>query len=98
MASVGLGDINNEKKIVKDVFIGRNVFVGAGCTILPGTHIGNDCIIGAGTVCYGAIPDNSVVVGGKYRVIKKTTDWTKEKMEAAMENGIAVASIAEHFS
>lgn len=80
MASLGLGDLKNEKKIVKDVHIGNNVFIGAGCTILPGTHIGDNCIIGAGTVCSGRIPDNSIVVGGKWKVIADTKEWTKEKI------------------
>ena len=89
MESIGLGDLSDEKKVVKDVYIGRNVFIGAGCVILPGTHIGNDCIIGAGTVCSGTIPDNSVVVGGKYKILKKTTDWIKEKLESSEEDGFA---------
>ena len=70
---------HNEKKAVKDVYIGNNVFVGAGCVILPGTRIGDNCIIGAGTVCSGDIPENSVVVGGKWKVIANTTEWIKQK-------------------
>lgn len=80
LTSIGLGDLNNEKKIVRDVYIGDNVFIGANCTILPGTHIGNNCIIGAGTVCAGNIPDNSVVAGEKWKVIAKTTEWTEDKI------------------
>lgn len=79
MASVGLGDLKNEKKIVRDVHIGNNVFVGAGCTILPGTKIGDNCIIGAGTVCSGNIPADSVVVGEKWKVIANTKEWIKQK-------------------
>lgn len=81
MTAIGLGDLSNEKKIVKDVYIGDNVFIGAGCIILPGTHIGNNCIIGAGTVCSGNIPDDSVVVGEKCKIIAKTTEWAKKKIE-----------------
>jgi len=80
MNSIGLGDLNNEKKIVRDVYIGKNVFIGARCTILPGTRIGDNCIIGAGTVCSGNIPENSIVVGEKWKVIAKTSEWTKEKI------------------
>lgn len=75
MNSIGMGDLTNEKKILKDVYIDENVFIGAGCIILPGTHIGKNCIIGAGTVCSGLIPDNSVVVGNKWNVIANTKDW-----------------------
>ena len=80
MNAIGLGDLTNEKKIVNDVFIGDNVFIGAGCVILPGTHIGNNCIIGAGTVCSGTIASDSVVVGEKWKVIGKTTDWIRKKI------------------
>ena len=80
MTSIGLGDLKNEKKIVRDVYIGKNVFIGAGCVILPGTRIEDHCIIGAGTVCSGTIPENSVVVGGKWKVIARTDEWTKSKV------------------
>ena len=81
MNSIGLGDLNDEKKIVNDVHIGQNVFVGAGCIILPGTHIGNNCIIGAGTVCAGYIPENSVIVGEKWKKMAETTEWAKQKIQ-----------------
>lgn len=76
MTAIGLGDMNDEKKIVRDVRIGNNVFIGAGCIILPGTNIGDHCIIGAGVVCKGTIPENSVILGEKYKIHCKTTEWT----------------------
>ena len=33
------------------------------CTFLPNTTIGNNCIIGAGSVVRGRFPDNTVIVG-----------------------------------
>ena len=81
LTSIGLGDLNNEKKIVRDVHIGKNVFIGAGCIILPGTCIGDNCIIGAGTVCSGNIPENSIVTGDKWRVVAQTSEWTREKIQ-----------------
>lgn len=80
MSAIGKGDLDNEKKIVSDVYIGENVFIGAGCIVLPGTHIGNNCIVGAGTVCSGVIPNDSIVVGDKWKVIGKTTEWVKKKL------------------
>lgn len=85
MCSLGMGNPAQEKKRVEDVYIGDNVFIGAGCIVLPGTRIGDNCIIGAGTVCSGTIPENSVVVGDRWKVIRKTTDWAKEKMDMAQE-------------
>mgnify|MGYP000529639444 FL=1 len=45
------------------VYIGNNVFIGMGATILMGADIGDNCIIGAGSVVKGTIPPNSVVAG-----------------------------------
>ncbi|MDP4210819.1 MAG: acyltransferase [Bacteroidota bacterium] len=51
--------------------IGNNVFIGMNCLILPKTTIGNNCVVGAGSVVRGTIPDNSVVIGNPARVIMK---------------------------
>ena len=45
--------------------IGDNVFIGMNSIILMGSHIGNNVIIGAGSVVSGNIPDNSVVGGSQ---------------------------------
>lgn len=81
MTAIGLGEQQNEKKIISDVYIGNNVFIGAGCIILPGTRIGDNSIIGAGMVCSGQIPENSVIVGLKWRTLVQTDVWAKRKME-----------------
>ena len=56
-----------------DVFskikIGNNVFIGNNCTILPGTTVGDNCIIGAGSVVRGNFPENSVIVGNPAKVV-----------------------------
>lgn len=53
----------------KKVKIGNNVFLGYGCTILCGTTIGNNCIIGANSVVSGKVEDNSVYAGNPARKI-----------------------------
>jgi len=64
------------------VEIGNRVFVGANATILMNTKIGDDVIIGAGSVVTKNIPDNSVVAGNPARVIGKTSDFiAREKMK-----------------
>lgn len=53
----------------EDVIIGNNVWVGSNAVILRGTHIGDNCVIGAGLVIKGEIPANSIVKrssGGYY--------------------------------
>ncbi len=52
--------------------IGNNTFIGMNCLILPKTTIGNNCIIGAGSVVRGNIPDNSVVIGNPAQVVMNT--------------------------
>lgn len=51
--------------------IGDNVYIAANATVIGGIHIGNNVIIGAGSVVVKDIPDNSVVVGNPARVIRK---------------------------
>lgn len=61
--SVGVTKIWTHGEVLgsqKPVRIGNNVFLGWGCTILPGTTIGDNCIVGAGAVVSGNLEDNSV--------------------------------------
>lgn len=50
--------------------IGDNVYIAANATVIGGVHIGNNVIIGAGSVVVKDIPDNSVAVGNPARVIR----------------------------
>lgn len=58
----------------KEVVIGDDVWIGARVIILPGVHIGNGTIIGAGAVVAKDIPDYSVAVGNPATVVKKRVD------------------------
>lgn len=51
--------------------IGNNVICGVGAKILGPVKIGDNCIIGAGSVVLENIPDNSIAVGMPAKVIKK---------------------------
>lgn len=55
----------------KPVVIGRNVWIGAGATILPGVTIGDNSVVGAGSVVTKDVPDDTIVVGNPARIIKK---------------------------
>lgn len=57
--------------VVDDVSIGDYTFIGVGTKVLPGSHIGKNCIIGANSVVKGTIPDYSVAVGCPAKVIKR---------------------------
>jgi len=55
------------------ITVGDNTYIGLNSIILPGTRIGNNCIIGAGTVVRGMIPDNSTVVGNPGTIIGRSS-------------------------
>lgn len=52
------------------VNIKRNVWIGAGVVVLPGITIGENSVIGAGSVVTKDIPDNVVAVGTPCKVIR----------------------------
>ncbi len=53
---------------------GDNVFVAANSTVVGGIHIGDNTIIGAGSVVTEDLPGNGVYVGNPARLIKKIDD------------------------
>ncbi len=55
--------------------IGNNVFVGARSTIMPGVTIGDNCIIGLGSIVTKDVPSNSVVCGVPAKVIKTIDEY-----------------------
>lgn len=66
---------------IKPISIGRDSFVGARVTLLGGTEIGENCIIGANSCVKGKIPDNSIVIGNPARIVGNTEDWARQKLE-----------------
>jgi acetyltransferase-like isoleucine patch superfamily enzyme len=60
------------------VRIGSNVFIGMNCTILPGVTIGDNVVIGAGSVVSKDIPGGSVAVGAPARVLKTFDEYVEK--------------------
>lgn len=58
------------KTQTKPVIIGDDVWIGGGVIILPGVKIGNNVVIGAGSVVTKDIPDNKIAYGNPCRIIK----------------------------
>lgn len=56
------------------VVIGRNVWLGANVTVLPGVTIGEDAVIGAGSVVTRDVPAGCVAVGSPARVVRRVVD------------------------
>ena len=62
----------------KDVYIGENVWIGAGAIIVPGVRIGKNSVIGAGSVVTKDVPENVVAVGNPCRVLREISERDKE--------------------
>jgi len=56
--------------IPKKVIIGNDVWIGGNVTILPGVSLGNNVIVGAGSVVTKSFPDNVIIAGNPARIIK----------------------------
>ena len=64
-------DIRNQGiEYAKPVTIGNDVWIGGHVTILPGVKIGNNTVIGAGSVVTKDIPDNAIAYGNPCKVVK----------------------------
>ena len=80
------------------VSIGNNIYFGANCTVLKGVTIGDNCIIGAGSIVSHSIPANSVAVGNPCKVICSIDDYFhKREIKAFYEAIEYVKSINERY-
>lgn len=73
-----LPDGDPETVIYGTIEVGRNCFIGARSTILPNVKIGDNTIIGAGSLVNRDIPDNVIAAGNPCKVIC-TLDEYREK-------------------
>lgn len=60
------------------VHIGKNCWIGAGALIMPGVTIGDNSVIGAGSVVTKDIPSNVVAYGNPCRVAREINDHDRE--------------------
>ena len=74
----------------RPVHIGNDCWFGAGVTVCPGVTIGDNCVIGAGSVVTKDIPANSFAAGVPCRVIREITeqDSMKNHPEILADNQI----------
>lgn len=83
------GDVVGESK---KTIIGNNVFIGMNSIILMGANIGDNVIIGAGSVVSGYVPSNVVVAGNPAKVIRTLEDHynirKKKYIEEAKEQAL----------
>lgn len=67
------------------VSVGRGSWLGHGSVILPGARIGRHCVVAAGSVVRGEVPDYTVVGGVPARVLRTLTDGRPPHQEGRLE-------------
>lgn len=60
------------------IHIGNKVWIGANSVVLPGVTIGDNSVIGAGSIVTRDIPANVVAVGNPCRVLREITETDRE--------------------
>lgn len=60
------------------VHIGKNCWFGAGAILLPGITIGDNVVVGAGSVVTKDLPPNVVAVGNPCKVLREINEHDKE--------------------
>ena len=61
----------------KPIHIGKNVWLGGDVKVLPGVTIGDNTIIGTGSIVTKDIPSNVIAVGNPCKVLREITDKDK---------------------
>lgn len=79
-----------------EVVIGNNIYFGRDVTILKGVTIGDNCIIGAGSLVTRSIPSNSVAAGAPCKVICSLEDYYAKRKKEAVDEAIHYAKVLKH--
>lgn len=66
-----INPLNRANIIPKPVTIGKKVWIGSDCTILPGVEIGEGAIIAAGSVVTKNVPRNTIAAGNPAKIVRE---------------------------
>ena len=88
-ALIAIGE-KPEKDIAREfkITVGANVFIGLSSIVLPGTTIGNNVIVGAGSVVRGHIPSNSIVFGNPAIVTGDMQSYANKCKQILMSDAV----------
>ncbi len=76
---------NRGLEIALPISVGNSVWFGANVTVLPGVTVGDNVIVGAGSVVTGDIPSGVIAVGSPCRVLRRITEEDKRKYPVFQE-------------
>jgi acetyltransferase-like isoleucine patch superfamily enzyme len=79
-----LRDKHPEVDVLGQIVIGNNVFIGFNAIVLPGVTIGDNCVVGAGSVVTKSMPPNSVVAGNPARVIRSLAEYEASSLKKSL--------------
>lgn len=71
-----------------EIKIGNNVFIGVNSLVLRNSSIGDNCIIGAGSIVCSSIPSNSVATGNPAKVIMSLDDYCEKRKKSILKEAI----------
>jgi acetyltransferase-like isoleucine patch superfamily enzyme len=74
-------DIDPTFDVFGKIKIGSNTYIGNNSTILPGVTIGNNCVIGAGSLVTKSIPDNTVAAGVPCRYVCSKEEYLRNMLK-----------------
>ncbi len=65
-------DFNDFKRVIaRPIVIEKNVWITSGCVVLGGVRIGENTVVGAGSVVTRSLPPNVLAAGNPARVIRE---------------------------
>ncbi len=68
----------NDQPLLFNTYIGKNCFIAVNSTILPGVKIGDEVIVGAGSVVTKDVPSNVIVAGNPAKIIREHIKMNKK--------------------
>lgn len=77
--SIDAQERNTLVEYAKPITVGNNVWIGADVCVMPGVTIGDNTVIGAGSVVIKDIPSNVLAAGNPCKVIRELTEADKYK-------------------
>ncbi len=107
-----LGVVKEDFRVVRNVHIGNDVWIGQNAIILPSvSSIGDGAVIGAGAVVTKDVPPYAIAVGAPARVIKyrfdqptidnlletKWWDWSEKKIFENWQDFLDPGKFSKHF-